>query len=134
MHDYNPAITFVTGVLLHATVFSRHLEWDRHTPSILISACLFFAATALGLAILDQTSWTLSIAFTSVMTAYFLSGLLASMVIYRLFLHPLRSFPGPKAAGVTSLWVINQNIPDLNLYIKLRSLHDQYGDFVRIRR
>lgn len=61
-----------------------------------------------------------------------LCGLFTSVVGYRLLLHPLRSFPGPFAARVSTLWVFWENWPDLRLYVNLRKLHDHHGDFVRI--
>ena len=127
-------ITFAAGVVLHATVFAGHREWDRHSANILSSACVLFAATVISAAVVGNASWTSSFACMSVMTASFVSGLLSSMTVYRLLFHPLRSFPGPIAARITSLWTIKQNVPDLDLYVKMRSLHDRYGDFVRISR
>ena len=134
MLDIRFVITFAAGILLHTTVFSRHFEWDRHAPNILTFACATFTTKLVIIAISGDVSIKLSVAFTSAVAACFLGGFLCSMIIYRLFLHPVKSFPGPTAARVTSLWVIKQNVPDLKLYIKLRSLHDQYGDFVRIRK
>jgi len=125
-------ITFAAGVVLHTTVFARHREWDRHAANILISSCVLFAATVIAFTVIGNASWITSFASVGVMTASFVSGLLSSMTVYRLLLHPLRSFPGPIAARITSLWVIKQNVPDLDLYVKLRSLHDRHGDFVRI--
>ena len=128
------AITFASGVVLHATVFAGHREWDRHAANILISSCVLFAATVIAVAVNGNTSWISSFASASILSASFVSGLLSSMTVYRLLLHPLKSFPGPLIARITSLWVIKQNYPDLDLYVKMRSLHDRYGDFVRISR
>ena len=128
------AITFAAGVVLHHAVFARHREWDRHSATILSSACVLFAATVVAVAVVRNASWISSFACVGVATASFVSGVLSYMTVYRLLLHPLRSFPGPIAARITSLWIIKQNVPDLNLYVKMCSLHDQYGDFVRISR
>jgi cytochrome P450 len=53
-------------------------------------------------------------------------------LLYRLFLHPLSNYPGPKLAAVSNLpyvsWVMTGN-----LHSRLRELHDQYGDVIRIR-
>jgi len=127
-------ITFAAGVVLHATVFARHREWDRHPANILSSACVLFAATVIAFNFIGNASWISSFASVGVMTASFVSGLLSSMTVYRLLLHPLRSFPGPIAARITSLWITKQNCPNLDLYVKMRSLHDRFGDFVRISR
>ena len=128
------AITFAAGVVLHATVLARHREWDRHSAAILSSACVLFAATVVAVAVIRKVSWVSSFACVGDVTTSFVSGLLSSMIVYRRWLHPLRSFPGPITARNTSLWIIKQSVPDLDLYVKMRSLHDRYGDFVRISR
>ena len=49
-------------------------------------------------------------------------------VFYRLFLHPLAKFPGPKWAAVTDWWELYQeNDSDGCLFLKLDDLHEQYG-------
>ncbi|KAJ5369456.1 hypothetical protein N7509_014068 [Penicillium cosmopolitanum] len=53
-------------------------------------------------------------------------------LLYRKWLHPLAHFPGPASAAVSNLpyvkWVISGQ-----LHQRLRELHDEYGDVVRIR-
>jgi hypothetical protein len=125
-------IVFLTGIFLHCHLFSRH-EWDRHAPSVVISTCALYAATVVLLSIRGMPFGQPFIE-ALILEILLLGGLFCSMVTYRLFLHPLKSIPGPLAARLTSLWIIRENISDLKFYIKLRSLHDQYGDFVRIRK
>ncbi|KAJ5759295.1 hypothetical protein N7520_006451 [Penicillium odoratum] len=51
--------------------------------------------------------------------------------IYNLFFHPLRKYPGPRlwaASLFPSLWYFTHG----ELIYKLRELHEQYGDVVRI--
>jgi hypothetical protein len=126
-------VAFLTGIFLHAVIFSRY-EWDRHTPSIVLSTYAFYATTLALLSIVGGFSFGQFFVKALILGVAFLVGLCGSMVIYRLFLHPLKSIPGPLAARVTSLWMVRENIPDLNFYVKLRSLHDQYGDFIRVRK
>jgi hypothetical protein len=125
-------VAFFSGIFLHACLFSSY-EWDRHATSIVISAHTFYAAIVALLSIRGMP-FGLSFIVAFELETLLLSGLSCSIVTYRLFLHPLRSIPGPLIARLTSLWIIRENIPRLNFYVKLRSLHDQYGDFVRIRK
>ncbi|KAF2874249.1 cytochrome P450 [Massariosphaeria phaeospora] len=125
-------LAFLGGVLSEVFLFSRG-EWDRHGKSIVkgfsvlsvSSICLL--TTVLGFPLGTSIKNTISL------TIAVLSGLFGSMIVYRLFFHPLKSFPGPKGARVTAFWMLWQNVPDLRFYVKLRSLHNDYGDFVRIR-
>ncbi|TVY94170.1 Versicolorin B desaturase [Lachnellula willkommii] len=54
-----------------------------------------------------------------------------SIVVYRLWLHPLAPFPGPKLWGATRLpWI--RNISRGWMWLKIEHLHEQYGSIVRI--
>lgn len=54
-----------------------------------------------------------------------------SYVIYNLFFHPLRSYPGPKLWAACRLPMSYYRIKG-NLPRKIKELHDQYGDVVRV--
>lgn len=58
---------------------------------------------------------------------------LTTKVIYRLYLHPLSRFPGPRLAAVTYLYGAYYDvIEDAQFVFKLGALHDIYGPVVRI--
>jgi hypothetical protein len=126
-------LVFVTGIFLHIIVFSRH-EWDRHMASLVLISYGSYAAAVALLSIVGGVSFGQCLIEALGLELVFLGGLFGSVFTYRLFLHPLNSIPGPLTARLTSLWIIRENIPYLKFYVKLRGLHDQYGDFVRIRK
>ncbi|KAI1387522.1 cytochrome P450 [Hypoxylon trugodes] len=64
------------------------------------------------------------------LTVYF-SLLPISLVVYRLFLHPLAKVPGPRIAAITSLWYVFQ-VKKGRMLILNRDLHRKYGPVVRI--
>ncbi|GME31785.1 Cytochrome P450 [Neofusicoccum parvum] len=51
--------------------------------------------------------------------------------IYNIYFHPLRLYPGPKLNAVTRLPYIN-NLIKGNTHRYIQSLHEQYGDVVRV--
>ncbi|KAI0013591.1 cytochrome P450 [Xylariaceae sp. FL0662B] len=64
-----------------------------------------------------------------------ISGLVcfASVVIYRLFLHPLAKFPGPKLAAATRWYECYYDVFCGGRYTwKIAELHEQYGPIIRI--
>lgn len=66
----------------------------------------------------------LALAFGSVFSV------LAFIAIYRLTLHPLASFPGPKLAAATSFYRIYYDVYEGGRFLhKLKELHVQYGAY-----
>ncbi|KIW26376.1 uncharacterized protein PV07_09476 [Cladophialophora immunda] len=58
----------------------------------------------------------------------------AIKIIYRLTLHPLARFPGPKIAAITNLYAVNHDLISKDSLVKhLKALHDKYGPIVRVR-
>lgn len=94
-------------------------------------AVAIFAGTAAAL------KWSLgftlaqAIGVTSSITAYVLLGLFGSLLIYRLFFHPLRRFPGPFGAKVTSLWLTTK-VTNHDAHKVSLELYRKYGPFVRV--
>ena len=62
-------------------------------------------------------------------TAFFIP-LYGSIVVYRLFQHPLKQFKGPALAAVTKLWHLSYMFTTPN-YIFLDDLYRKYGTIVR---
>ncbi|KAF6833647.1 hypothetical protein CPLU01_05368 [Colletotrichum plurivorum] len=57
----------------------------------------------------------------------------AFQIVYNVFFHPLRKFPGPLLAGATPLWKAYQEvIKQETLAQELFILHEKYGNIVRI--
>lgn len=62
--------------------------------------------------------------------AYF-SLLPISLLVYRLYLHPLAKIPGPRLAAITSLWYVYQ-VRQGRMAVLNKDLHKKYGPVVRI--
>lgn len=105
------------GLGLHHGLFI-HGEWHVRAPQV--AACHLGYFTALVL-ISDNAYW---------MTAGYLLAMFSSIVIYRVFLHRLKDFPGPLWARISKIWHAWKARHRQN-YLLLAKLHHEYGDFVR---
>lgn len=132
MAIFTYAAAFSSGAGSHVFLFSKG-EWDRKAPRILLVHILLCTSIFLAFALIADRSLAMCFLETFRVSSSFASGLFTSTLAYRLFFHPLRSFPGPLAACVSSFWAFKKQWPDLRFYVKLQSIHDTYGDFVRIR-
>lgn len=57
-----------------------------------------------------------------------------SLAVYRLYLHPLAKFPGPRLAAVTSWYEGYYEVVKVGQYSRqISNLHDQYGAKPRYR-
>ncbi|KAL2206994.1 cytochrome protein [Sarocladium strictum] len=68
-------------------------------------------------------------------TALTLVAYCALILVYRLYLHPLAKFPGPKLAAATSWYLAYHDIwvaPGAQVMFELRRLHHIYGPVIRI--
>ncbi|KAI8716802.1 hypothetical protein NCS52_00974600 [Fusarium sp. LHS14.1] len=54
-----------------------------------------------------------------------------TLVIYRLFFHPLAKYPGPKLAACTELWFVRSWTGGYRPFV-MRQVHEKYGDVVRV--
>jgi hypothetical protein len=73
----------------------------------------------------------------AIATAYFgafQSGLLSSIVVYRVCFHRLKAFPGPQIMSVTQFWAVYKATVVGRNQALLADLHHKYGDFVRVGR
>ena len=119
----------ILGLGSHLGYFIRG-EHQIASPNIaatgILTACAYIIILSMwgGMSKL-QSTWIVAF-FTS---AYLLT-IWTSMLIYRVFFHRLRNFPGPFPGKLSKFWHI-YNITDLSHYKYLDRLHREYGDFVR---
>ncbi|ORX94170.1 cytochrome P450 [Clohesyomyces aquaticus] len=108
------------GILAHQGVFIRG-EWHLRGPYVvLLHLTVLFVSVGL----------TGNLQTPLYHGALYLFGLFGSMVIYRIFFHRLRKFPGPTGAAVSKLWHVWKCRNSQN-HLVLESLYKTYGQFVR---
>jgi tryprostatin B 6-hydroxylase len=118
------------GVPAHLGYFI-HGERHEEAPAIIllsiITPTLLFWVQFLYL----QQSFAASALFTLSISSTFAVALWTSMVIYRLFFHPLYKFPGPIGARVSKFYHSYHSLPRFDGFRWLDRMHREYGDFVR---
>ncbi|GME55174.1 putative benzoate 4-monooxygenase cytochrome p450 [Neofusicoccum parvum] len=121
------------GVSLHLCLFIRG-EWERHVPILLAIVITGPIMLNVLLLVIYNLSLARAIVTTILLVGSLNAGLFTSITTYRLFFHPLNKFPGPVGARITGFWSIWQSIrTDYKWHLKVQQLHEEYGDFVRIR-
>ena len=113
------------GLAAHKFVFIRG-EHHLRSPLIFRAAVVFIIACVFldARVALHGSRWGL------LLLVPFSSALLSSIVVYRLFLHPLHEFRGPLLLRTTKLWHFFKTL-NLKNCEYLDRLHHQYGDIVR---
>lgn len=130
--------TFVAGVVAHVAYY-RHGEWDRLTVricatyfSIVSIVCMLSIGATDEWSWHDLSLWLSSLSFAVKLTIPHLAGIFSSITIYRLFFHRLRRYPGPFLASLTGWYWTYLFYRSYHVYDEMKTLHDKYGDFVRI--
>jgi len=122
------AAASLAGVISHLAFFVRgehHIHAPKYLRLYLISLVILLSInTRIRTSILDATIST----FLAVASYAF--SLFTSMIVYRLYFHRLRHFPGPTLASATKFYHM-YHVLSCKQYLFLDSLREEYGDFVR---
>ncbi|KAK6954544.1 hypothetical protein Daesc_004511 [Daldinia eschscholtzii] len=118
------------GVLFHLTI-AQMGDVEDFVYSLL---------AIMGLIMLGFVSFSVSLGSSllsaltelSVLTATFNAGLFSSMIIYRVFFHRVRKFPGPLALKISRFSSALMVFKEAKYHKDVARLHDKYGDFIRV--
>lgn len=113
MDDRAYLVSILGGIILEVVVFSRG-EWDRYAPDILRTYTILVVSSFAFFWLGYGLPFGASVRVTTLHFTALLTGLFGSMTTYRLFFHPLRAFPGPLTARITSLWAFKESTPKLD--------------------
>ena len=127
------SLTIDTTFAASVTGLLSHILYNRHEPGIKVFFSNTTALTCLWAVFIGylSCSYLQATLQTLLFLAVHLAALSLSIASYRLFFHPLRQFPGPWAAKLTK-WVDFYHTAPGKRHEWLPSLHEKYGDIVRI--
>ena len=119
----------IAGFLSHILFF----VWGEHHLQAPKLSLVFSALSTIFLVIssVQSNCRACAVRHTLAVIASYGCSLFTSIIIYRIFFHRLRYFPGPFFAKVSKLWHVGKLLQKPN-FILLDELHEAYGDFVRI--
>lgn len=125
---------FLAGVIAHV-LFFRWGEWDLYVVQLGIGAFIANIGASLALArSCPSVTHVESLKLVSTLLGISIAGVYASMIVYRAFFHRLNRFPGPFMARLSNFYITSRSIKKFRLFEEVQSLHEQYGDIVRIGR
>ncbi|KAI1646748.1 cytochrome P450 [Daldinia loculata] len=117
------------GVLFHLTIAQMgDVESFMYT---LIAAMLFLMFGIVSISMLLGSSFLGASAGLCVLARTFNAGLFSSMVIYRLFFHRLRKFPGPFDLKISRFFSVLRVAKEVKYHNDVAKMHEKYGDFIR---
>lgn len=117
------------GIASHLAYFIRG-EHHSKAPVLFTLALALFAVGVFAQVQFGHLMTPQALMKTALIFSVYLTSLFSSMVIYRLFFHPLKGFPGPFLVKTSKLWHMFQ-IAGVNNFKWLDCIHKNYGDVVR---
>ena len=126
------AFSAVAGIASHLCIF-KHGEWHLHIQRVVLVWIVLVISVLANEGLRSHTVGGRGIGQGLAYLLVYHSCFFSSILVYRLFLHPLYHFPGPRGAAVSKLWHIYNNLSCQN-HLLLDDLHKRYGDFVRTGR
>lgn len=119
----------VLGLVLHLSIL-KPLEVEQFMYTLIASCFTLILGLLIfhifsGFPILDAF---LRVALISSCLGF---GVLFSMVVYRLFFHRLRNFPGPIGAKISKFYSVFLAAKTVQYHKDVARMHEKYGDFIR---
>ncbi|KAF2795827.1 putative benzoate 4-monooxygenase cytochrome P450 [Melanomma pulvis-pyrius CBS 109.77] len=129
--NYRPLSTaFTLGIFIHSLLL-KNVELELYLPHFFAASTCAITGLYYAHLLLSGLSVTGTLLRTAVEGTSFTIGLFTSMVVYRLFFHRIRKFPGPFWARVSRFYALYLSAKNVQYHVELDKLRKQYGDFFR---
>ncbi|KAM7185435.1 cytochrome P450 [Naviculisporaceae sp. PSN 640] len=127
---FGPVVAFVSGVTSHLAFF-RIGEHHLHGRTYILTAIAIFIFSVSAQSYLFEIPFSLATSNSKYFSIWYFTGLYSSLMIFRVFFHPLRNFPGPLGCKISSAWFATY-LGKQDSFHQLEKLHQRYGKFLRI--
>ncbi|KAK7701449.1 hypothetical protein SLS57_011734 [Botryosphaeria dothidea] len=127
--SFSPLAAAGLGVALH--VISQNFALDDFAWRLIGGFNLLFWSSVATSAFYFGNGIFTSILQVVPLAVAALTGLYTSIAVRRLFLSPLRKFPGPWQARLSKFYQMHLEAKNMQLMVETQKLHQKYGDFVR---
>ncbi|OJD33996.1 cytochrome p450 [Diplodia corticola] len=117
------------GAAFH--VASQSFELDKYGWRLVGGFYLSFSLAIVAAAYHLDNGFLSALIHVTPLAAAAVTGLFTSIAIRRLFLSPIRNFPGPWQARLTKFYHWYLESKNMQLFVEIQKLHEKYGDFVR---
>ncbi|KAI1414401.1 monooxygenase [Hypoxylon sp. FL1857] len=117
------------GLLFHATI-PQMTDIEYFTYEMLAAGPILILGLATIYSLIGFSPFDI-VTRLAVLTLSFNATLFSSMVIYRLFFHRLRRFPGPLDLKISRLFSALRVSKHVQYHRELAELKKEYGDFIR---
>ena len=123
---------FLAGISGVSSHLGHFINGEHHiqAPQIFRLYCCFVAVTFVTEKFCCGMDIKSALLATALVVLTYCGALFCSILVYRIFFHPLRGFPGPRLAKVSKLWNVFKAVRSNN-YQLLEDLYHHYGEFVR---
>ncbi|KAI0135899.1 cytochrome P450 [Daldinia grandis] len=124
------ALGMPLGVLFHLTIAQMgDTESFMYT---LIAAISLFMLGIFSISMFLGSSLLGAFTGLCILATSFNTGLFSSIIIYRLFFHRLRRFPGPLDLKISRFFSALRVAKEAKYQNEIAKMHEEYGDFIRI--
>ncbi|RMZ91937.1 hypothetical protein DV736_g808, partial [Chaetothyriales sp. CBS 134916] len=127
-------LSIISAILGHLSYVTYFIRGEKVTQSLRIFVAFVASPVVVTVVLSYAFGYPVFRAASTAATVWagFVFGLFLNLSIYRIWFHPLKSYPGPFLSKITMWHHVLSTISKTDNYQRLHKLHEEYGDYVRV--